>query len=325
MIYQTTLQNQYLIACENQKRLDPKTVKAYRIDLRQFHEYITVGKMDFNRDAIKAYISHMNTRYQPRTVKRKIASIRAYSAWLEEEGHLPQNPFNNLRLKLQEPQILPKTLPLSMVERLLTEVHIGLESGSVSETQWERLRDASVIELLFATGIRVSELCKLNTRDIDLNAGTLLIHGKGKKERIIQVTNAEVLSTVRRYKEACHPEWGQAFFRSRRGGRLSEQSVRLILRKYAKKIGVSTRITPHMIRHTLATLLLESDVDIRYIQQLLGHASLITTQIYTHVAGAKQREIMIQKHPRNGFSVSDRLSNGLAGKQDGNLPQNLYI
>ncbi len=80
-----------------------------------------------------------------------------------------------------------------------------------------------------------------------------------------------------------------------------------------------------MIRHTLATLLLESDVDIRYIQQLLGHASLITTQIYTHVAGAKQREIMIQKHPRNGFSVSDRLSNGLAGKQDGNLPQNLYI
>ncbi len=292
---------QYLDMCKNEKKLNAKTIKAYRIDLRQFVEYSDGWKVGFARETVKRYVSYMNGIYQPRTVKRKVASLRALNTWLVDEGLLLQSPFQNLRIKVQEPVRLPKTIPLRVVERMLEAAHARLaaETPGVPGT----LCDAAVMELLFATGIRVSELCGLNTRDLDLTDGTLHICGKGARERVIQLTNPEVLAVLRRYARACRPERNGAFFRNRQGGRLSGQSVRRMLRRFVKTAGVSMRVTPHMFRHTLATLLLEEDVDIRYIQQLLGHASILTTQIYTHVAGAKQRDILTHRHPRNKFSL----------------------
>lgn len=289
---------QYLTACADEKKLNPKTIKAYRIDLRQFWEYLNETNSRFDREAIKAYVSEMNRKFKPRTVKRKIAAIRALVTWLMGERRMDRNPFENLRIKVQEPLLLPRVIPLRVIGKILEAAHHRLrqkpdDSAALCET--------AVLETLFATGIRVSELSGLDVRDVDLNDGILRIFGKGSKERIIHITNPEVLAILRKYSAKYNMRSGP-FFRNRRGNRLSEQSIRRIVRKYGEAVDSPTRITPHMFRHSVATLFLEEDVDIRCIQQILGHASILTTQIYTHVAGGKQREIMETRHPRNRFS-----------------------
>lgn len=293
----------YLEACTYQKNLNAKTVKAYRIDLRQFLEYLTAKVGGFDKETVKNYIACLNQHFKPRTAKRKIASLKAFCAWLEEEELLEENPFAKLRIKLQEPFILPRTIPLRVIEQMLAAVHQAFQNSRTTQEHKITLRDAAVMELLFATGMRVSELCGLNTEDIDLADGTVKIYGKGSKERLLQLTNDAVTSILREYAEEYHPNEQQAFFLTQRKTRLAEQTVRLALRKYAEQIGTTLHITPHMFRHSFATLLLEEDVDIRYIQQLLGHSSIVTTQIYTHVATSKQRDILLQKHPRNKISV----------------------
>lgn len=290
---------QYLTACESEKRLDKKTIKAYRIDLRQFTEYVIGQAASFDRETIKSYTAYMNQKFRPSTVKRKIASIRAFVTWLMEENLMEKNPFENLHLKVQKPTLLPRVIPFWVIRSILEEVHkrqkLNLDNMTV-------LRETAVIEMLFATGMRVSELSGLKTKNIDLKEGVIRIFGKGSKERIAYIGNAEVLEALRKYAEACQPERNGTFFLNSRGKRLSEQSVRNIVRKYGELVDYPTRITPHMFRHSVATLLLEEDVDIRCIQHILGHSSILTTQIYTYVAETKQREIMEERHPRNGFS-----------------------
>ena len=290
---------QYLTACESEKRLDKKTIKAYRIDLRQFTEYVIGQAASFDRETIKSYTAYMNQKFRPSTVKRKIASIRAFVTWLMEENLMEKNPFENLHLKVQKPTLLPRVIPFWVIRSILEEVHkrqkLNLDNMTV-------LRETAVIEMLFATGMRVSELSGLKTKNIDLKEGVIRIFGKGSKERIAYIGIAEVLEALRKYAEACQPERNGTFFLNSRGKRLSEQSVRNIVRKYGELVDYPTRITPHMFRHSVATLLLEEDVDIRCIQHILGHSSILTTQIYTHVAETKQREIMEERHPRNGFS-----------------------
>lgn len=163
------------------------------------------------------------------------------------------------------------------------------------------LRDIAVLELLFATGVRVSELCSLQYNDMRLDEGEIKIYGKGAKERFVQIANTDVLEALYSHQEVYKDIIAQAgtFFVNRLGKPLSDQSARDIVDKYSKLAGVQTHVTPHMFRHSFATLLLEEGVDIRYIQRLLGHSSIVTTQIYTHVAGRKQRDILSAKHPRN--------------------------
>ena len=147
----------------------------------------------------------------------------------------------------------------------------------------------------------MSELCSLSRRDVKLEEGEVKIYGKGAKERFVQITNPSVLQALREYRQ--ETDHSEIFFVNRLGKPLSDQSVRGIVKKYGKLGGVEQHITPHMFRHSFATLLLEEDVDIRYIQRLLGHSSIVTTQIYTHVAGKKQRDILSAKHPRNRLEV----------------------
>jgi len=290
---------QYLSACENQKRLDKKTIKAYRIDLRQFTEYLTGQNVYFDSETIKNYTAYMNQQFKPSTVKRKLASIRAFVSWLIDEKLTGENPFENLHLKVQKPTLLPRVIPLWVIKKMLEIAHRKQQQNPDNIAV---LRETAVLELLFATGMRVSELAGLKTQNIDLKDGIIRIFGKGSKERIAYIGNAEVLETLRKYVETCQPERRGAFFLNNRGNGLSEQSVRNIVRKYGELADYPTRLTPHMFRHSVATMLLEEDVDIRFIQRILGHSSILTTQIYTHVSETKQREIMEERHPRNGFS-----------------------
>ena len=293
--------SRYLLDCKCQKNLDLKTVKAYRIDLEQFSAFISQNNLDQTREGLMEYISDLHQRYKPRTVKRKIASVKAFFGYLEYENLVRENPFSRLRLKINPPLILPRTIPLPVIEAILTTAYQAKENVGTAGQQKSILRDIAVLELLFATGVRVSELCALQYGDVQLEEGEIKIYGKGAKERFVQIVNSDVLNVLCHYHEAYKDAIEQAgtFFVNRSRKPLSTQSVRAIVNKYSKLAGVKKHITPHMFRHSFATLLLEEEVDIRYIQHLLGHSSIVTTQIYTHVAGKKQRDILSAKHPRN--------------------------
>jgi integrase/recombinase XerD len=293
----------YLHICQYRKNLDEKTVKAYRIDLRQYSAFLAENLLEISKESISMYIMDMNRRFKPRSVKRKIASIKAFLNYLEDEDLIEYNPFNKLRIGLREPVLLPRTIPLRTIELLLSEAHHMISDGPTAYSKKYALRDTAVMELMFATGLRVSELCRLNVADLDLVEGAVKIYGKGAKERIVQIGTPAVLTVLSEYYSCFGGRADAPFFVNRIGTRISEQSVRSILNKYASRISEDLHVTPHMFRHSFATLLLEADVDIRYIQQILGHSSITTTQIYTHVAMAKQRTILLNKHPRNKLSV----------------------
>lgn len=293
--------SRYLLDCQYQKSLDPKTIEAYRIDLAQFVTLVGQRDIELSREGIMVYISVLHQKYKPKTIRRKIASVKAFCSYLEYEGLLTENPFSRLRLKLGVPLILPKTVPLPVIESILASAYQRREGAKSSSQRYTALRDIAVLELLFATGIRVSELCALQYEDVRLGEGEIKIYGKGAKERFVQIANPDVLGALCNYRDAYHDIITQTgtFFTNRLYKPLSDQSVRGIINKHCKLAGIETHITPHMFRHSFATLLLEEGVDIRYIQQLLGHSSILTTQIYTHVAGKKQRDILLKKHPRN--------------------------
>ena len=285
----------YLAICKYQRRLDSKTLKAYQIDLRQFCDYLQAQQKPISKGVLSSFIMEINQTYKPLTVKRKIASLKAFFNYLERDELLFDNPFHKLSLGIREPVRLPRTLPLRTIENMLHTAYQRLRSGTPHQ-QEHAIKDIAVMEMLFATGIRVSELCHLDVDDVDLIDGNIRINGKGAKERLIQIGNTNVLAVLKQYiRQSTRADNCYAFFTNRRGLRLSEQSVRLILRRYENNI----HVTPHMFRHTFATLLLEEAVDIRYIQRMLGHSSIATTQIYTNVTSQKQKEILATKHPRN--------------------------
>ena len=302
---QTTIKN-YLDFCQYQKRLDKKTLKAYRIDLRQFTEQISVDTASLiTPNILEAFISALHQTYKPKTVKRKIASLKAFFHYLEYKDMIEKNPFNKLQIKFREPTILPKTIPLHVIETFLSTMYAQKKLAVTPYQQKSILRDIAVIELLFATGMRISELCSLKSKDINLHEGDVLIYGKGSKERRIQIANDDIISLLKDYQSEYCSEIDNCgyFFVNRLKNRLSEQSVREMIKKYTALAAIDLHITPHMFRHSFATCLLEADVDIRYIQEMLGHSSINITEIYTHVAMSKQKDILANKHPRKGFKL----------------------
>lgn len=292
----------YLQDCRYRKELNPKTLKAYRIDLGQFMQFLTEKKCEADKEGITSYLFHLHDTYKQKTTKRKIASLKAFFNYLEYEEKIESNPMNRVRVKFKEERVLPRSVPYEIIERLLAVMYSQYEQGKREEKPfWQtiRVRDIAIIELLFIAGVRISELCDLRKEDLNLIEGTIRVYGKGSKERIIPIGNQEVIALLKEYNHCLQRENRRYFFLNRYGEKISPQSVRLMIRKNVKEANISMHITPHMFRHSFATLLLEQDVDIRIIQNLLGHSSIVTTQIYTHVAAEKKRHVLEEKHPRN--------------------------
>ena len=294
----------YLHVCEAQRELNDKTVKAYRIDITQFFDYLAVNQLLPDKGGINHYLDYLHDKYRQRTVKRKIASVKAFFSYLDYEERIENNPFNRVRVRFKEEQLLPRSVSQETIEELLKYMYQQKRNEELSK--WKErliLRDICVIELLFMTGMRISELCELHQDSIDLSKGIIRVYGKGAKERVIPIGNTKVLQLLREYGEEFKKEIGGIFFVNRYGEPLSTQTVRLMLRHYTKAAGIEQHITPHMLRHSFATLLLEKGVDIRIIQQLLGHASIVTTQIYTNVASEQKKKILEMYHPRNEMCI----------------------
>lgn len=296
----------YLNFCQYQKRLDAKTMKAYRIDLKQFRNTIkTQYTVDITPEILEEFVMTLHQTYKPKTVKRKIASVKAFFRYMEYKSYITVNPFNKIQIKFREPVILPKTIPLHTIECFLSTIYKEQYQAKTVYQRRNALRDAAVIELLFATGIRISELCFLKTESVNLTDWIVLIYGKGAKERRIQIGNQDVKNILEKYQKEYQEEIENCgyFFVNQYGRPLSDQTVRRMIRKYSSMASIELHITPHMFRHTFATCLLEEDVDIRYIQEMLGHSSIHVTELYTHVAMAKQRDILSTKHPRKDLHI----------------------
>ncbi len=302
---QTHISN-YLCFCQSQKRLDEKTLKAYRVDLKQFMQKAGTSDLLMIRPGdLEEFIASLHTACRPRTVKRKIASLKAFYHYLLYREVIERDPFEKKQVKFREPVILPRTIPLSAVELLLATMYQQRNAVRTLNKKRNTLRDIAVIELLFASGMRISELCRLKPADINLPEKTILIYGKGSRERRIQIGNNDVVNILSEYKEEYRKEIEDCgyFFVNHQDRPLSDQAVRRMINKYTSLAAISLHITPHMFRHTFATSLLEADVDIRCIQEMLGHSSINITEIYTHVTLSRQRDILTTKHPRKDFKL----------------------
>jgi integrase/recombinase XerD len=296
--------SQFLSHCRYEKNLDPKTLKAYGTDLRQLAEFLAHGRdVDavglVERAELRNYIRHLHASLAARSLKRKVATMKSLFHFLEREDIIPVSPFRKMDVRIREARRLPRTVPLDQITRLFQHVHAARASASDGSTRRQTLvRDLAVLEALFATGARVAEVCSLMPGDVDLGRGRIRILGKGARERIVQLCHPEAIAALREYKKRVRDDDCPWFFSNRFGRRLSEQSVRSMLRRHAKAAGLNLHVTPHMLRHSVATLLHEDGVDIRYIQHLLGHRSIATTQIYTEVGEGSQRRMLLRHHPR---------------------------
>ena len=293
---------QYLSYTTVERGLSPNTLAAYRNDLTQFVDFLQ-GRDSSLQDsgswkrigteALTAFVLDLHERgYSDKTKTRKVASAKALFGFLLEEGVINKNPMEDF----SSPGVgesLPETLTVEEVEALLS---VGEADTPMS------LRDRAIIEVMYATGVRVSELVSLDIDDVDLDESFVRCMGKGSKERIIPLHD-EAVETVREYLEDGRPSLAgaaadRALFVSRKGGRLTRQALWLILKGRAQAAGIERKITPHTLRHSFATHLLIGGAPLRHVQELLGHASITTTQVYTHLTSEHVRAQYETAHPR---------------------------
>lgn len=297
--------------CEFEKNLSKKTLQAYEIDLSQFQQYQDYKSLDideFDKHKVKDYIHHLYEQgLKAKTIKRKVAVIKAFFTYLEFDEVILVSPFRKMKIQIKEPKLLPKTIELKEIIKILKFLYKKKEAFSNKDIYSYKalVRDLSIVETLFSTGMRVSELCNIKQSNINLQAGIIKIKGKGDKERVIQICDSEVKKILKEYSELFNDQikHTKCFFINRFDNQISEQSVRLMIKKYQKMVGIDKHLTPHMFRHSFATLLLEEGVDVRYIQHMLGHSSISTTQIYTKVNMKQQKKILNTKHPRRNFNL----------------------
>ncbi|WP_051280769.1 tyrosine-type recombinase/integrase [Anaerovorax odorimutans] len=322
----------FLKYCKNQRRLSSATVRAYRFDISLFVRFLNTleppieENIKVTKDILGEYLDYLNENFAVKTVRRRIASIRSLFNYLEYEEIVPNNPFEKFHMNIKEPFRIPKTMCLEEISKILSTAYsdsptlmpvmdkkyASLPMGArprirITSNEFIWARDIAVLELLFAGGLRVSELCDLELSDFSADHLMIRIKGKGNKERTIYLENVEVVNALNRYllfRDVAEVDCSHIFI-SKFGKPLSTQAVRNLVEKYTKEAGITKKITPHVFRHSFASLLLEEGVDIKYIQDFLGHSSISTTQIYLHTTSNQKRKIMSTKHPRQKLILSD--------------------
>jgi integrase/recombinase XerD len=302
----------FLRHCRLERGLSELTMSAYELDLNQFVE--GKNKMDcmsivgITKETIREYLDFLGDKYKPRSVRRKVATLKSFFTFLEQEEVIITSPFRKLRVKVGRAKHLPRVMSISSITSLLHSAYMCKEKYRIGcRVHWEVTRDIAVLEMLFSTGVRVSELCNLQKSDVNLKQKQILVLGKGKRERVIPLCCDDTITALKDY-EKCYESYLSEdgnFFLNRDKRPLSDQSVRQIIKKYQVKACIPEEVTPHMFRHTIATLMLENGVDIRNIQALLGHSSLAVTEIYTHVSLSAQREALGRSHPRSALRMEE--------------------
>lgn len=326
---QSSFLDQFVNYLRFERHFSPYTARCYGADLRQYAAFLrsqateqsnpapqdaaepaTVTDSEINRriastDAmgIRTFLTHLDgLGYSPATVARKIATLRSLYKWMHTRGMAPSNPMQLIRTPKQAKR-LPKAISVEHIDKLL---------GMPDNRDTLGARDRAILETLYSTGVRVSELVQLNRNDLDQMDQTLRVRGKGKKERMVPL-GSHALAAIRNLLTLLEPDPrfsalhqesmtnpAVPLFVNKNGGRLSSRSVRRKLDKYLAEAGLDPTISPHTLRHSFATHLLDNGADLRSVQELLGHQSLSTTQIYTHLSSIRLRTGYDRAHPRAG-------------------------
>ncbi len=321
--------NAFLSYLTDERHFSPYTARCYGADLRQYTEFtldeanlsyaeaaekaafdngcrnngaatssVTGIICNADADSIRNYLNHLSEQnYSAATMARKIATLRSFYKWALKFNHVDSNPMVLIRTPRQSKR-LPKAITVEQIEQLLSAPDDQDVLGA---------RDRAMLETLYSTGIRVSELVDLDIEDLDEGAEAVRVRGKGKKERIVPLGShaltairqyRNVLASDERYASAWTGEGEHPLFINKHGGRLSSRSVRRKLDKYLRQVGLDPSISPHTLRHSFATHLLDNGADLRCVQELLGHQSLSTTQTYTHLTTQRMRDTYDKSHPR---------------------------
>jgi integrase/recombinase XerC len=308
---------QFLDYLKLEKHFSDYTVKSYGADLIQFGQFLAgeIGHANANGSngsmsgeqldekqlkceplTIREFLAYLYAQnYTKSTTARKLATLRSFYKFLIRRGHVSINPLSTIRTPKQEKR-LPKCLDLEQVQKLL---------DAPDDTELLGSRDKAMLEVLYSSGIRVSELVELEMADLDLNEGILRVKGKGRKDRLTPI-GSQAINALKRYFELRQgdPKFqnnpSQRVFLNKHGEALSTRSVRRKLDKYLVEAGLDPGISPHTLRHSFATHLLNNGADLRSVQELLGHQSLSTTQIYTHLTTSRVKQVYDQAHPRAG-------------------------
>ncbi len=281
---------------EVEKNASPYTVRNYTTDLNDFFVFLrrcgVASLKDIDRKVLRDYLADLMERgFVKRSIARKLSAVRSLYRYMVREEIVSTNPVKDTSSPRLDRR-LPEFLTAEEIARLIETPDLSNPLGQ---------RDRALLELLYAAGLRVSELVRLNIENVDMDTREIRVWGKGSKERIT-LMGEPALNALRMYLNDSRPGLlGQrgtgALFVNRYGGRLTERSVQEMLDRYAQMAGISKKIHPHMVRHTFATHLLNGGADLRVVQELLGHASLSTTQIYTHVSKSQARKVYMSSHP----------------------------
>jgi len=316
--------NQFIHYLSVEKNASPHTCRCYQRDLEGFEDFlkspgmyltptgdVKIEKVD--RIAIRKYLSFLHRKNKKSSIARKISTLRSFYKYLVREQMIPSNPAKSVSTPKIE-KTLPTTLTVDEAFRLMVSPK-NLSEKSSEGSKEKGLRDRAILELLYSSGLRVSELVGLNPNQLDLDLGIVRVMGKGRKERIVPV-GMKAIEALKAYLEergmvkglrpegrASGPEGEDPLFVNSLGGRLTARSVGRLIKKYTRHSGIFRKVSPHSLRHTFATHLLDGGADIREIQEMLGHSSLSTTQRYTHVSMGKLMEVYDKAHPRSFKNV----------------------
>ena len=288
---------QFLHYQRSEKNYSEHTIRAYRKDLQLFSDFLenrgTPLEKAGHRDA-RAFLARLRTDGQARsTVARRLSSVKSLYKFLFRQGVIESNPMSAMRSPKGE----------SKLPRVMSQEEVGKLLDEPDTSTWSGQRDRAILEVLYGGGLRVGEVVGINDDDLALDRGLVRVRGKGKKERLAPIGRCaadavEAWLLVRSSKRLSDPDPNATFINARDGGRLSARSVRRIMRKHINRAGLDAAYTPHSLRHSFATHMLSNGADLRYVQELLGHEHLSTTQIYTHLTPDKLKPIYDRAHPR---------------------------
>lgn len=301
---------QFIHYLSAEKNASAHTCRCYQRDLKEFEDFLrnqegdfsTTGRLEWekvDRIAIRKYLSVLHRKNKKSSIARKISTLRSFFRYLMRERWIDSNPAKAVATPKVE-KILPTALTVDETFQLMESPDLPSTVSSEKEARFRILRDRAILELLYSSGLRVGELVGLDLKQIDLQLGIVRVMGKGRKERIVPVGEKAIVALNNYLNQRENPEIDGPLFVNLRGGRLTSRSVARLIKKYTRASGIVRKVSPHSLRHSFATHLLDAGADIREIQEMLGHASLSTTQRYLHLSPGKLMEVYDKAHPR-GF------------------------
>jgi integrase/recombinase XerD len=301
--------NGFINAMKTDRNLSPRTLKAYELDLRGFSNFYNNGDLILvsSKNVQDFVLNSESRRLSSTSIRRKLITLKVFYKYLYKKGIIDKYPLENTGYRFKTPQLLPRVIPKNDIFNILIEARNSVANFRKNNPRqlYYLLRNLIIVELLFSLGLRIDELTGINIEDFDLNSGTLFVKGKGRKERFLYLSSVEIKDLIRDYlpfRDLIAGESGPLIL-NKSGKRLSNGSVGRIFMKLCRNAGISRHYTPHCLRHSMATLLIENGADVRSVQEILGHSSICTTEIYLHVSQKRKAEVLGKFNERNNISL----------------------